>query len=460
MAHHSIAGTRLPYCVFTTVFWGDWHRDMFLNVNLPSMLATGNLPALIKDVTCEYVVYTTSSDAHIIEQNGAFARLRALMPVTVKLFSPSKTRHPIDLHQDIWRAATKHAHDYGAFILFMPPDVVWADGSFVQLREALVAGKRAIFMSYPRVVSETIVPAMQERYPHSPTGAMTISPRDMIGLAIEHTHPLMAAYDRTAAHFPIHPEMVIWPIENDGFLLRVLARELFCFEPETYPLNAFALLACMPPREEIHVFSDSREFLGLSLTPLWKDMEWYLAPRHLDPLFVGKWWLTFDSPANDYISSVNLRFGNGTAGEETWRRAELSADILLTHLRSAREFMRILMTLTQMRHMRAAAFLASALRKQGLARWWPHRDPLVVLAPTDAAFERAKFNHLPGGGISRAEVRKIIEAHVAPLPTPGSVSDGQKVTTLAGRTFALSNTTRAERCRDNVVVPVEEIQAH
>ena len=36
----------------------------------------------------------------------------------------------------------------------MPPDVAWADGSFACLRAALEAGKRALFMTYPRVVSE------------------------------------------------------------------------------------------------------------------------------------------------------------------------------------------------------------------------------------------------------------------------------------------------------------------
>ena len=154
----------------------------------------------------------------------------------------------------------------------------------------------------------------------------------MMRLAITHIHPLMAAYGRSASHFPIHPEMVFWPVEGDGFLLRLLARELFCFEPGRYPLNANALLARMPPREDICVFRDAGKFLGVSLTPLWKDMEWYLARRRLDPLFVGRWWVKYDSPVNDYISAVNLRFGCGGGDEASWRRAEQSADALMTHL--------------------------------------------------------------------------------------------------------------------------------
>ena len=75
----------------------------------------------------------------------------------------------------------------------MPPDVAWADGSFAQLRAALEGGKRAIFMTYPRVISETIVTALVDRFPRNSDDAMTVPPNDMMALAIRHIHPLMAA---------------------------------------------------------------------------------------------------------------------------------------------------------------------------------------------------------------------------------------------------------------------------
>ncbi len=444
-------------CVLVTVLWGDWHRDTFLNANVPTMLAAGNLPALVAGVDCEYLVYTTQKDAQVMMANVAFQRLRLLMPVTLKLFTPSKTRNPISLHHDIWRAATARARQRRSFILLMPPDVAWADGSFAQLRAALEAGKRAIFMTYPRVVSETIIPAMIEGFPRRAEGAMAIPARKMMALAITHIHPLMAAYGRASTHFPIHPEMILWPIENDGFLLRLLARELFCFEPGRYPLNRQSLLADMPPVEETQVFCDSRKFLGVSFTPLWKDMEWYLRRARLDPLFVGRWWNNYDSPTNDYLSAIDLRFTCDGADEASWHRAARQADSLLVHLRSAREFVRILLKLQQMQHSRAAAFLAAALRIHGLARRWPHRGPFLVLAPTDEAFDRAGYDHVPGDGMSAAQARKIIEAHAAILPTSRAVKDGQIIKTLAGKTLRLEKAECAERSGGDIILPVAEL---
>ena len=453
----AIQPTGRSRCVIVTVLWGDWHRGMYLGLNLPTMLAPGNLPALAAGVDCEYLIYTTRQDADQIMQSRVFGRLHSLMPVSIKLLKPSKTQNPVVLQTEIWQAATRHSRRRKAFVLFMPPDVAWADGSLARLRATIDAGRQAIFMTYPRVVSETIVTALAERFPRGADEAMSIPANDMMELTISHIHPLMAAYNRSSTHFPVHPEMVLWPIEGDGFLIRLLARELFCFQPGHYPINANSLLARMPPADEFHVFADSREFLGISLTPMWKDMEWYLRRSRLDPLFVGRWWIDYDSPSNDYISSVDIRFTCGQGSEFNWCRAEQQARNLLTHLRSAREFVRILVTLRQMQHLRAAGFLASALRVFGLARRWPHRGPFVVLAPTDRAFEEAAFRRAPGDGMSAAEGRKIVEAHVAVAPACGSLEDGQLVTTLAGRTVRLNDTRRAKACANNAILPIQEL---
>jgi hypothetical protein len=443
-------------CLFVTVLWGNWHREIFLNTNLPTMLSPGNLPALNAGIDCEYLVYTTPGDALKMSRSRSFQRLREIVQVSLKLFTPSKTKNVISLHHEIWGKAIEHARRRHAFILLMPPDVAWADGSFARLRETIDSGKHAIFMTYPRVVSETMLPALAERFLRDGGDAMTIPPPELMKLVVAHIHPLMAAYDRAAKHFPSHPEMIIWPIERDGFLLRLLARELFCFEPGRYPLNAQSLLAQMPPDNEIHAFDDSREFLGVSFTPLWKDMEWYLAPRELDPLSIGRWWIDYDSPINDRLSAINLRFTHGEADESRWRLAEAHADKLIAHLRSAREFVRVLMTLDRMGLTRAAAFLASALRGHGFARRWPHRGPFVVLAPTNEAFALASFDRVPGDGTTARGTRKIIEAHIAVMPPSGPLKEGERVTTIAGRSW-VPDLKRATQCGGNIVLSVDRL---
>jgi hypothetical protein len=445
-----------PRCILVTVMWGEWHVGAFLEGNLPTLLAAGNLPALVSQADCEYLVYTAPEDAIRLTRDQAFKRLRATLQVHLKFFRPSRTHNPITLHHEVWRAAMDHARRSRAFVVLMPPDVAWANGSLAQLGVALSAGKKATFMTYPRVVSETFVAAMLERWPPAEDRTVTVAPDDMTSLAMTHIHPLMAAYARSSAHFPSHPEMVIWPIEGEGFLLRLLARELFCFEPGRYDLNVQSLLARRPPADEVHVFDDSRKFLGVSFTPLWKDMEWYLRPNRLDPLTVGRWWIAYDSPINDTISAVNLRFGCGRAGEGQWRRVERQADALVTHLRFTREFTRVLMVLHEMGHFRAAAFLAAAMRVNGLARRWPHRGPFAILAPRDEDIERARMTRVPGDGLTATQARAIIEAHVATIAHPDDVKDGIEVSTMRGRRVRLDETDLAVRTDNNVVLTVRQ----
>jgi hypothetical protein len=444
-------------CVLVTVFWGDWHREMFLNANLPTMLASGNLPALTVGIECDYLVYTTAEDAAKIEGNLAFARLQSLLPVTVSLFKPSKTKNPITLHHDIWRQAMEHARRRGAFILLMPPDVAWADGSFARLGAALEAGKRAIFMAYPRVLSETFVAAMMEGFQPASDQSLTIPALEMMKLTIAHLHPMMAAYGRSSDLFPIHPELVLWPVRGDGFLIRLLARELFCFEAARYPMNAEALLDTLPPVEDIHVFCDSRQFLGVSFTRLLQDAHWYFRSRQLEPLSAARWWINYDSPVNDFISTFDLRFTCGTADESRWRATERQAGNLLLHLRSAREFLRVEFTLRQMQLWRAAVFLASALSLYGIARRWPHRGPFVVLAPTDKAIRNAGLTDKLEELGSAAGALLIIEAHVAALPVPDTNPQGLELTTLAGQRFRLEPNAVVRRCGGNFVVPISTV---
>src|SRR3954471_13792296 len=147
---------RRVSCIFVTVMWGEWHVGMFLDANLRTMLAPGNLPAFADNVDFEYLVYTTPADARRMSEHPAFARLKASTAVTIELFMPEDVSNPIGLHHEVWGKAIDRARAHGSFIVMMPPDVVWADGSFDRLGNALVSGKHAIFMTYPRVTSETL----------------------------------------------------------------------------------------------------------------------------------------------------------------------------------------------------------------------------------------------------------------------------------------------------------------
>ena len=60
-----------------------------------------------------------------------------------------------------------------------------------------------------------------------------------------------------------------------------------------------------------------------------KDVDWYARPQRLDPLKIGNWWLTYDSPANDFVASRYFYVHSVSRTPEKWRRAEIESDMVM-----------------------------------------------------------------------------------------------------------------------------------
>ena len=126
--------------------------------------------------------------------------------------------NPIAAHHQVWMWGIEKAKKTGQLILLMPPDVVWSNGSFRTIGNRLKDGHRNILMTFMRAeetgFEESILALRQ---PDSLD--LELSGEELVSLSIRSLHPLMAAYLHDSEHFPIHPEMIFWPVK-DG-LLRV-----------------------------------------------------------------------------------------------------------------------------------------------------------------------------------------------------------------------------------------------
>ena len=227
--------------LIVSAVWGDWHINAHLAVNVPTLLAPGNLPHLAHRCDIAYRIYTRRSDFMRLISSPVMKDLSRVVSVDLRILSEDKMANPYEAHQWAWQQATDDAKSSGSFILFIPPDVAWADGAFLHVPDLLLAGKKAVFMTYVRVVSDTFVPALQ-KLGQKAGGAITIPSGDMVKLALHHLHPIMAASCYDSPYFPIHAEMILWPVRNEGLLVRVLAREMFLYDPREIELTPMALM--------------------------------------------------------------------------------------------------------------------------------------------------------------------------------------------------------------------------
>jgi len=398
-----------------TAVWGQWHLDMHFNVNLPTLLAPGNLPALAADCDITYVIYTRKADVRRVEEARETNALRRFMSVDIRLLSDADVKDPIATHHKVWSLITQAAAAEGSLVLLMPPDVAWSDNSFAAVAQRLKRGERAVFMTYLRAESSTFVPALLQRRPKDQL-ANAVPAAEMVELCVRSLHPLMAAYLRNSNYFPYHPEMALWAVPHEGFLVRVMAREMFLFDPGYFRLNNVALPAQRLKPGEASFLTDSDQLFGVSLATLGKDAAWYTTPRKADPIEIAGWWLTYDSPVNDFVASQKVRWHFAPVSEQKWRAKEFASDLFMRRAAAAREGMRIWQAARQLQCRDASLALALAVHTGVFARAARGRGRAIVLLPADAAFaaqRRGLLDELlaPSGA---ARLSRLMRAHHIP----------------------------------------------
>lgn len=373
-----------PHCEIVTVLWGQWHVDAFLNVNIPTLLAEGNMPAMAAKLTIRYRLYTTRTDAVRIQRSSAFQRLAALIPVEIEHIRVTPRTDPMGMHLKIWRANREASARRGGYLLLMPPDVGWSDGSFRHMADLVLAGRKAIFITYQRVVADTFIPAMGEL---SRGGdSICLSGRQLAALTLRHLHPIVGAHLRDSPYFIQHPEIILWTVPGQGFLCRMLAREMFLFEASRFQYTSNGLLADTPlDLGEIAVVERSDDVFSASLAPLGKDTHWYSTKQRANPLDIARWWLTYDSPFNDILVRFSLRFQHDGADDGAWRACDAAVRVFLRRVVMNREVLRFWRYSRRLGQGGVSRLLAVALETGVAGRIAGRWGRVTVILPEDDA---------------------------------------------------------------------------
>ena len=369
--------------LITTAVWGDWHLQKFLDTNIPTLLAKNNLPSLAKDFNLTYKIFTRKKDKVKLSKHISISLLKELgIKIQIVLLSDDLLVDPIAAHHGAWQQGVDTAIKSKSLILFMPPDVIWSSNSFLTVSNLLKAGNVTIFMNYLRATSNMF----EEAFPSNLNGEpIEISGRELVGICLKSLHPLMAASFRQSQYFPVHPELVIWPIPGEGVTVRNLARELFLYDPSALSTNQAAL-----PEEGFNpskstFITDSDDLFAVSLAEIGKDTDWFIDRRPLNIFTLSSWWIRYDSISNDFVSNQKIRWHFNKVSENKWRATETGADLLLYRARVGREMIRF-WQYCQIVSAKSVGKVAVVLNEVNLL---PHlfnfRNQFLIVVPSDAS---------------------------------------------------------------------------
>lgn len=191
--HLKMPTSNTPVLHLVTVLWGSEYADLFCRITLRSLMAPGNLPALVDKIKLQYFVYTTKEDAQRIQQDPTWHSLQALTTVHFKTLPPSDQTEKFALVSEMHLLASNEAARDGAYISYLVPDCVYSDGSIGGLWAYIKDGDvQAVMTLGMRTKRESTLRALETNYGDEPH-TLQISPRDCVALALDNLHEVERA---------------------------------------------------------------------------------------------------------------------------------------------------------------------------------------------------------------------------------------------------------------------------
>jgi len=105
---------------------------------------------------------------------------------------------------------------------FLYPDQTWADGAFSNMAKIAATGKKLILDAGLTVNEESFVPALLDKFGSDNGHVPTVSPRQLVALALDHLDRSVEAQFRDTLTFRRSPSQLYWNVPGEGVLTRWL----------------------------------------------------------------------------------------------------------------------------------------------------------------------------------------------------------------------------------------------
>jgi hypothetical protein len=255
--------------------WGHRYVSQFLEFGLPTLMAAGNVPALAKDLPCEFEILTSSEDEWSIRHHPRFHALAGICRVTFHHID-----HLITVGNNsttLTLAYTEAVRASGAGMLdtcffFLVSDYIVANGSLANVFDRIRAGASAVLAGNFQVVAEDATPWVRDRI--MPDAACAALPaRELMRWALDHLHPAtLANVVNSSLSHNIHTNRLFWRVDHDTLIGRFFLMHMIAIRPEVTDFKVgascdYSFVPEMCPSGNVSVMADSDDFLVIEMQP-------------------------------------------------------------------------------------------------------------------------------------------------------------------------------------------------
>ena len=274
--------------------WGHHYVRQFLEVGLPTLMASGNVPALAQALPCEFHLLTSAADESYIRQHPAFLLLSGICAASTRaidhLITAGNNSTTLTLaYAEAIRAVGPAITDTCFF--FLVSDYIVADGSLGSALSRVLAGASAVLVGNFQVVAEDAAPWLRERMGREQ--AAVFSSRELMRWALGHLHAATVANTVNAASsHNAHTNRLFWRVDSDTLLGRFYLMHMIAVRPEVTDFRVgaswdYSFLPEMCPSGNVSVITDSDEYLVVEMQPRAHESG-FLRPGPLSPATLAR----------------------------------------------------------------------------------------------------------------------------------------------------------------------------
>lgn len=201
---------------FLTV-WGGHHTELCISACLPSLMSHNNIPAIL-DYKKQHTlwIFATESSISIIESSAVYASISDAVNIKINVIPESEISCPTITVNTCYRHVVKNINQYSRLV-WLAPDIVWADGTFKNLYNIAKTGKKTVVCPYFRASEENFIRALQS---YNLDSAITIIPRDLVRIGLENIHPISQSLFFECETFNSWPCQIFWRISPLGIIAK------------------------------------------------------------------------------------------------------------------------------------------------------------------------------------------------------------------------------------------------
>lgn len=208
----------IPKIHFLVLLWGNSYTHSFLSHTLPTLMSPGNLGAFFGREGFIFHLITTKASLRICKNAPIFKKLKQRMQVNTTTFVQSKS----DVYEEMaiqHRSGVELSNQCNAAFAFLPPDMLYADGSLLASYHEIQSGYDAVFTCGARVNKESILKKM-DSLDWNQDGSLSVTPELLTSECLKRLHSWNKACFVGGEKSTGAPAQLYWMLTPNNVLIR------------------------------------------------------------------------------------------------------------------------------------------------------------------------------------------------------------------------------------------------